>query len=71
MVDHMIRLSRDDEDGSISINVQLSPYLPIWRRALVALRYVFGDNWRCHWSDTVVAKEDRQRLVEFIAHKEN
>lgn len=62
--DHLVSFYRDDED--VGINVQMNPYLPIWRRVLVAFQYVFGHASRCHWSDALLSAEDRARVAEFV-----
>lgn len=65
--DHILRVYRD-EDDFVGINVQMSHYLPLWRRLLVAAKYVCGGrNVRCHFTDTVLSVKDRQRLAEFIS----
>jgi hypothetical protein len=70
-VDHLIMLWRDDTDGEseVGICVQMSHYLPWWRRAWVALRYVLGVSagQRCHWADTVIRPEAAEPLRAFLA----
>lgn len=62
--EHLISFWRDGED--VGVNVQLSPYLPWWLRAFVALQYAFGKSPHCHWADTLLAPEDRARIAEFM-----
>jgi hypothetical protein len=62
--DHLVSFFRDEDD--VGVNVQMSPYLPIWRRVLVALRYALGLDTRCHWGDALLTPAERARVARFL-----
>lgn len=71
--DHIVRFYRtnDPEWDDVGVNVQMSPYLPWWRRAWVAAKYVFGDNARCHWGDGLISEADRPRVAAFVTRSQD
>lgn len=62
--DHLVSFARDTED--YWINVQMSPFLPWWRRAWRAVLYVLGRDGGCHWADTLLSEAERARVAEFL-----
>lgn len=68
-VDHLVRLHRDDDPdwAATTISLQMSHYLPWYRRLVVAARYVLGSHEKCHWVDALLDADKREKLREFLA----
>lgn len=61
--EHTLRFILDKEDGILYTHIYLNHYLPWWKRAWRAIRYVFG--YRCrygHWDSWLIRAEDAPRL---------
>lgn len=65
----MGRIYRDNDPewDTVSINVQLNPYLPWYRRVVEAFKYVFNmQGQKCHWGDILIPANRRQEVADFI-----
>lgn len=61
--EHTLRFTLDKEDGEIYTSVYLNRYLPWYKRAWHALRYVFGYHCKYgHWDCTVINREGAAKL---------
>lgn len=57
------------EDPEIRLSVQLSPFLPWYKRVYEALRYVFGIRrtlWGGHWDVCVLDKNSVDKLQSMV-----
>lgn len=64
-IDCVASAYRDEE--LVGLNIQMSPYLSLWGRLWVAIRYVLGKPSRCHWGDTLLTPETRKSLIAFLS----
>jgi len=67
--EHLLRFYHDTSGDwdDLGVSVQMSHYLPWWRRLWVAAKYVMGLDTRCHYEDVLLEPEDRKRVAEFMA----
>ena len=59
----------DHEDPEISLAIQLSPYLPWYKRVYQAVRYVFGVKdamWSGHWDVCILDKRSVEKLTSML-----
>lgn len=66
--DHLVRFYADDDPEwrTLGVSVQLSHYLPWWRRILVALDYIFGPAKAPHFVDAVWTPEQIAPMIAFL-----
>lgn len=66
--DHLMKVSGEPDWGHMTFCLQLSHYLPWYRRVWVAFKYAVG--WRsafaCDWADCLVELEDVPRLKKIV-----
>lgn len=71
--EHLVRITCDiddkhpERDSNVYINVQLSTYLPWYKRVVRAVRYVFG--YECkygHWDEAMLNMEQVGKLHMFL-----
>ena len=68
--DHLLRFYHErGEDDEMGVSIQMSHYLPWWRRAWVALKYLVGADARCHYGDALLDHDARKRVAEFVQAK--
>lgn len=67
--DHLVRFFRDDDPdwATTTISVQMSHYLPWWRRLVVAAQFICGHHAKCHWVDALIDDRQRHQLLAFLA----
>ena len=59
-------------DKDMAIYIQLSPYLPFYKRVYYGLRYMFNRTPQgYHWGETLIRDEDIPRLKAQIEEYEN
>lgn len=56
----------DDGDPELSISIMMDHYLNFYQRIWVAIRYVFGVTSQDHFSEILITKEDRARLIKIL-----
>ena len=61
---HLTTISASKEDVWISIH--LNHYLPFWKRVTNALRYIFKKENDGYYGETLVSKEDRKKIIDFL-----
>ena len=53
--------------STLTISTGLNHYLPVWRRLIVAIKYVLGiDNTYCTYTETSLSMEGASSLQDFI-----
>lgn len=62
--EHLCRFSFDDEHF-IYLDVNLSTYLPWWRRIWEAIKYIFGSQ-RCGWAEILLDEEKISQIIDIF-----
>lgn len=68
--EHVVRILRDEDTDFNSvayIEVQLNPYLPIWDRIKLAIKYVLGRSPKYgHWDITMLSRHEADKLINLL-----
>lgn len=70
---HVFRFVVDENSGEAWLEVQLSTWLPWYKRAWLALRYLFGKTpgYHGHYDVTLLREEDFARLCTLLDRSAN
>ena len=65
--EHVFRFMRDPDDGTVCLEVHLVQWRSFFKRAWVALKYVFGYRSRFgHWDITELHPHDARRMIQLM-----
>lgn len=69
--DHLVRFTLDPEDGDVYLDVRLNHWVPWWKRAWNAVRYVFKRASAIgHYDCVLLKEEDYDRLRDLMKRSE-
>jgi hypothetical protein len=68
LMEHTVRFTLNENDGELFIEVAMNNFLPWWKRALVALKYVFkpSSSKGGHYAETLLRLDDLVRLRNLV-----
>lgn len=65
--EHIVRFMYDAEDKELYMEVQLSQYQNVFKRFLVAIKYILGYKSKYeHWDAVLVSTEEAKKLNKFL-----
>lgn len=66
----VIELPEKDDDD-LWIFTQMNNHLPIYRRVIVAAKYVAGYQDDLHWAETMISKDKAKEVFQKITNRLN
>lgn len=68
--EHTLRFIYDSDAEELYCEVQLNQYRGLFKRLLVAIKYVLG--YKCkygHWDNTIVSRDEMEKLYFFLKNR--